>query len=164
MTTPRRFLVEKPLQAAKFILVVLVLVLGLLGFYRVVPGRQLDALLLVPVASFALAVVVAGETLVATYRVARADDPPTARLAARPTYTVVRAVEAAAAVLVVGGIVGAFAALPDEPPPGPGVIGLLFVFGGLGLLVLVASLVRTTTEYVYYRRETGREPSVGSPV
>ena len=163
MTTPRQFLVEKPLQAAKFLLVVLVLVLGLLGFYRIAPGRQLDALLLVPVASFALALVVAGETLVAAYRVARAEDPPTARLAARPAYTVVRAVEAAAAVLATGGIVGIIATLPDEPPPGPGVIGLLFVFGGLGLLVLVASLVRTTTEYVYYRRDRRGDASAGSP-
>jgi hypothetical protein len=159
----RRFFAENPLQAAKFLLVAGVLVFGLVGFFGLVPGRGFDALLLVPFASFALAVVVAGETLVAAYRVVRADSPPTARLAARPGYTVVRAVEAVAAVLVVGGIVGAFAALPDEPMPGPGAIGLLFAFVALGLLVLVASLVRTATEYVYYRRETGGEPVVGSP-
>ena len=163
MTSPRQFLVEKPLQAIKSLLVVLVLVFGLLGFSRVVPGRQLDALLLVPVAGFALALVVTGETLVAAYRVARAEDPPTARLAARPAYTVVRAVEAGAAVLAVGGIVGIITTLPDEPPPGPGAIGLLFVFGALGLLVLVASLVRTAVEYVYYRRSRTGDAGAGSP-
>ena len=65
--------------------------------------------------------------------------------------------------LVVGGIVGTLAALPDEPMPGPGAIGLLFVFAALGLLVLVASLVRTTTAYVHYRRGDGGEPAVGGP-
>jgi hypothetical protein len=160
---PRQFLAEKPLQASKFCFVVAVLAVGLVGVSGVVPGRGLDTLLLVPVASFALALVVAGETLVAAYRVARADDPPTAQLAARPGYTVVRAFEAVAAALVVGGIAGTLATLPDEPIPGPGAIGLLFAFVALGLLVLVASLVRTTTEYVYYRRESGGEPAVGSP-
>lgn len=163
MTSSRRFLAEKPLQAIKFLLVALVLAVGLVGVFGLVPGRGLDALLLVPFASFALAVVVLGETLVAAYRVARGDDPPTARLAARPAYTAVRAVEAVAAVLVVGGIVGAFAVLPDEPPPGPGAVGLLFAFVALGLLVLVASLVRTAAEYVYYRRGSGGDPTVGSP-
>lgn len=163
VTPSRRFLAEKPLQAVKFLVVVGVLAVGLIGVFGLVPGRGLEALLLAPFASFALAVVVVGETLVAAYRVARADDSPTVRLAARPGYTVVRAVEAVAAVLVVGGIVGAFAALPDDPMPGPGAIGLLFAFVALGLLVLVASLVRTTVEYVYYRRETGGEPTVGTP-
>ena len=163
MTSLRRFLVEKPLQASKLCFVVGVLAVGLAGVFGLVPDRGLDALLLVPFASFALAAVVAGETLFAVYRVVRADDPPTARLAARPGYTVVRAVEAVAAVLVMGGIVGTLAALPDEPPPGPGVIGLLFVFAGLGLLVLVASLVRTTTEYVYYRRDRRGDAGAGSP-
>lgn len=149
---------------SKFCFVVGVLAVGLVGVFGLVPGRGLDALLLVPFASFALALVVAGETLLAAYRVVRDEDTLTARLAARPAYTVVRAVEALAAVLAVGGIVGLLATLPDEPPPGPGVIGLLFVFAGLGLLVLVASLVRTTTEYVYYRRGDGGEPAVGSPV
>ena len=161
---PRRFPAEKPLQASKFLLVVGVLTVGLVGVFGLVPGRGLDALLLVPFAGFALALVVAGETLLAAYRVVRADDPPTARLAARPGYTAARAVETVAAVLTVGGIVGILAALPDEPPPGPGAIGLLFVFAGLGLLVLVASLVRTAAEYVYYRRESRGEPAVGSPV
>jgi hypothetical protein len=163
VTSSRRFLAEKPLQVSKFCFVVGVLAVGLVGFFGLVPGRGLDALLLVPFASFALAVVVAGEALLAAYRVVRADDPPTARLAARPGYTVVRAVEAVVAVLAVGGVVGTLAALPDEPMPGPGAIGLLFAFAALGLLVLVASLVRTAAEYVYYRREPGGEPAAGSP-
>lgn len=162
MPSSRQFLAEKPLQVSKFLFVVGVLTVGIFGIFGLVPGRGLDALLLVPFASFALAVVVAGETLVTAYRVARADDSPTARLAARPGYTVVRAVEAVVAVLAVGGIVGTLAVLPDEPMPGPGAIGLLFAFAALGLLVLVASLVRTTTEYVYYRRDRGGIPAAGS--
>jgi hypothetical protein len=46
--------------------------------------------------------------------------------------------------------------------PGPGAIGLLFAFAALGLLVLVASLVRTAAEYVYYRREDEGEQAVSS--
>jgi len=149
----RDFIAAKSLQACKLAVLVGTLAFGLVGFFRIVPGQQLGALLLAPFVGVVLALVVVAETLVAGYRAARADESPSAGLAARPVYTVVRALEVVAAVLAAGGIVGTVATLPDEPIPGPGAIGLLFVFAGLGLLVLVASLVRTLVEYYYYRRD-----------
>lgn len=161
----RHFLATKPLKACKLAAIVGTLAFGLAGFFRIIPGQQLAALLLVPVVGVVLALVVTAEALVAGYRAAHADEPPTARLATRPAYTVVRAVEAVVAVLAAGGIVGTVATLPDEPIPGPGAIGLLFVFVGLGLAVLATSLLRTLTEcYYYYRRDraAGR-PTTAAP-
>ena len=145
----RDFLAAKPLQACKLAAIAGVLLFGLAGFFGVIPGQQLGALLLVPAVSIALALVVIAETLVVGYRAVRAADPRADRLTVHPAYTVVRALEAAVAFLAAGGIVATIAALPDEPIPGPGAIGLLFVFVALGLLVLVTSLVRTLAAYYY---------------
>ena len=160
----RDFLAAKPLQTSKLAVIVGVLVFGLVGYFRVIPGQQLGALLLVPFVSILLALVIVGETLVASYRVARADDPLSSRLTARPAYAVVRILEAVIALLAAGGIVVAILTLPDEPMPGPGAIGLLFVFAALGLLVLVTSLGRTLVEYYYYRRNrSSGNPTTAAP-
>jgi hypothetical protein len=151
----RPFLAARPLQASKLAVVAGVLVFGTLGFVRIVPDQQLTALLAVPFAGFVLALVVLGETLVAAARAVGADGPVTQWIAARPIYAVVRAVETVAALVAVGGIVGTIAMVPDGPMAGPGAIGLLFIVGGFGLLVLVASLVRTVTEW-YLLSDTGR--------
>lgn len=141
----RTFLATRPLQAGKLAVVVGTLPFGLLGFFRLVPGQQLVGLL--------LALVVTGETLVAGYRAAPADESPTDRLTARPAYTVVRAVEAGVALLAAGGVVATVVTVPDEPVAGPGAIGLLFVVATLGLFILAATLVRVAAEYHYYRRD-----------
>lgn len=146
------FLAAKPLQAGKLAAIVGVLAFGLLGFFRIIPGEQLSAMLAAPFVSLCLALVVVAETLVAGYRAVRADDSPTTRLRARPGYAVVRAVEAPVAILATAGVVGTIMAVPDGPMAGPGAIGLLFIVVGFGLLILGASLVRTLAEYYYYRR------------
>lgn len=160
----RDFLAAKPLQACKLVAIAGVLVYGLGGFFRVVPGHQLGALLVVPFVSVALALVITAETLVAGYRVARAPDSPTARLTGRPVYAVARAAEAVVGVLAAGGIVVTLTTLLDEPIPGPGAIGLLFVLVGLGLAVLVTSLLRTLVAFHCYRRDraAGR-PTTAAP-
>jgi len=161
----RQFLAARPLQACKLAVVAGTLVFGLLGFFRLVPGQQLAALLVVPFVGLTLALVVTGETLIAGYRAARADESPTDRLTARPAYTVVRAVEAGVALLAAGGVVATVVTVPDEPLAGPGAIGLLFVVATLGLFILAATLVRVAAEYHYYRRDraAGERPvtSVG---
>lgn len=149
----RQFLVAKPLQACKLAAVLGILVFSGLGFFRILPGQQLRVLLLVAFLGPVLALVVLAETLFAGYRVARSDDPPTDRLAARPAYTAVRAVEVVVTVLAAGTFVVLIGTLPDEPMAGPGAIGLLFVGVGLGLLALVAILARTLAEYVLHRRD-----------
>lgn len=147
----RQFFAAKPLQASKLAAVLGTLVFAIVGFFRIVPDQQLAALLLVTFLGPALAIVVAAETLLAGYRAARADGPATARLNARPAYTVVRAGEAIIAVLAAGAFAAVIGTLPDEPIPAPAGVGLLLLGFGLGLLVLVASLVRTLAEYYFHR-------------
>ncbi|MFD1598620.1 hypothetical protein [Halobellus rarus] len=142
----RQFPARKPLQASKLAAVLAVLLFGTLGFFRIVPDRQLTALLAVPFVGFALALVVLGEALVAGSRLVSADAPATARIDDRPVYTTVRVIEATAALVTVVGIAGTIASVPSDPLPGPGAIGLLFVTAGFGLLALGATLARTSVE------------------
>ncbi|MFC6615293.1 hypothetical protein ACFQAS_10075 [Halopenitus salinus] len=154
----RRFLAAKPLQACKLVAVVCILAIATLGFFRILPGQQLRVLLLVAFLGPVLALVVLAEALVAGYRTLRSeDDSPTDRLAARPAYTVVRAVEVVVPLLAGGAFAVLIATLSDEPMSGPGAIGLLFVGVGLGLLALVSILVRTLAEYVLHRRNLPRQ-------
>ncbi|SEF98147.1 hypothetical protein [Halobellus limi] len=148
----RQFPARKPLQASKLAAVLAVLLFGTLGFFRLVPDRQLTALLVVPFAGFALALVVLGEVLVAGFRLVSADAPASDRIDDRPVYTTVRVIEAVAALVAVVGVAGTIASVPSDPPPGPGAIGLLFVAGGFGLLVLGATLVRTAVECYHTAR------------
>jgi hypothetical protein len=154
----RRFLAAKPLQACKLVAVVCILAVATLGFFRILPGQQLRVLLLVAFLGPVLALVVLAEALVAGYRTLRSEDDesPTDRLAARPAYTAVRAVEVVVPLLAGGAFAVLIATLPDEPMSGPGAIGLLFVGVGLGLLALVSILVRTLAEYVLHRRNLPR--------
>jgi len=142
----QQFPADRPLQASKLAAVLAVLLFGTLGVSGALPDQQLTALLLVPFAGFALALVVVGEGLFAAYRVATTDPPATTRIAARPAYAAVRVIEVVAALLAIGGIAGTIASVPEEPLPGPGAIGLLFVTVAFGLLVLGATLIRTAVE------------------
>ncbi|MFA9515824.1 hypothetical protein ACERIT_01155 [Halopenitus sp. H-Gu1] len=149
---PRQFLATKPLQACKLAVVIGTLVFAGLGFFRIVPDQQLRVLLLLAVLGPALTLVVLAETLFAGYRVVRADDSPADRLTAHPAYTAVRAGEVIITLLAAGAFVVIIGTLPDEPLPGPGAIGLLFMGVVLGLVALGAILVRTLTEYYLHRR------------
>lgn len=157
----RSFVATKPLQAAKLGAVLLTIVFAIGGFFRLfspVPSPfvdwQLTALLLVPFLSLLLVLVVTLETVVAGYRIVRADDRWIARLTARPTYTIVRGVEATIALLGTVAMYSALTTLADGPIPAPAGVGLALIFFALGLLVLVASLARTLVEYYYHRRRS----------
>jgi hypothetical protein len=153
-----QFARKKPLQALKVSSVAALLLFGIAGFVGLLPGRGLDALLLLAFFPMLLAVVVAGEALLAAYRLARADEP-TARLTARPAYTAVRAIE----VVVTVGAPGTFYILIVEiggEVAGPGAIGLLFYGIALGSLALGAVLLRTLAEYHYHRRDRASADSL----
>ncbi|TKX78622.1 hypothetical protein EXE53_20200 [Halorubrum sp. SD626R] len=153
---PRSFPLSRPLQAGKTVVTLGTLGFGGLGFARLVPDQQLTALLLVSFVGLCLALVVAVETLLAAVRVRRADEPMGDRLSADPAYTGARLLEAAVAILATVGFVAVFAVVSGGQMAGPGAVGLLFVFSGLGVTVLVTSLVRTLTEYVRHRRRGRR--------
>lgn len=146
-----RFAHDKPLQALKLGAVIAVLVFGIAVFFGLLAGRGLDGLLLLAFFPMVLAVVVAGEVLLAGFRLARTEDP-SALLAARPVYTVIRAIE----VVVTVGAPATFYVLVVRiggEVAGPGAVGLLFIGIGLGLLACGAVLVRTLAEYYYHRRD-----------
>ncbi len=145
---------SEPLQAAKLVGTVVTLVLVTARFVGLLPGQSVGSLFLVPLFALALVFVVASETLLAGYRALRSDGTLSDRLRNRPVYALVRAGEAGFAVLAAGAFVIIVWSLPDGPMAGPGAIGLLFVMVGLGLLVVVGSLVRTLTEYYYARTAT----------
>lgn len=147
-----RFVTAKPLQAGKLVGILGALGFAVVGLVGIVPDQQSRVLLLVAFLGPVLTLVILVEALVAGYRAARAPEPATDRLTARPAYTAVRTGEFLVAGLTAGTLVGSIATLPGEPVPELGAMGLLFVGVLLGLLVLVASLVRTLAEYYYHRR------------
>lgn len=155
------FVAARPLQACKLVAVLGGLGFAAIGYVQVVPALQLAALLFVPVLGFGVGLVVAVETLVACYRLARADESATARATARPVYAVVRVGEAAIAVLGIAAAVAFTASIPEGPMSGPGAFGLALVLFGIGVVVIAASLVRALTEYVYHRRTNATREDAG---
>jgi hypothetical protein len=149
---PLQFARARPLQAGKLAVVLVALLFSAGVYLGVVPLQSVTGLFVVPVLALVLAVAVAVEALSAGYRRVRDGGPLTERLADRPAYALVHGGEVAVAVLAVGAFAAVLAALPDGPMAGPGAVGLFFLMVGLGLLILGASLVRTLTEYYYYRR------------
>lgn len=148
---PLQFARDKPLQALKLGSVIALIVFAIAEIVGPLPGQGLDGLLFLAFFPMLLAAVVAGEALLAGYRLARADDP-TARLTDRPRYTAIRAFE----VVVTVGAPATFYVLIVEigaEISGPGAIGLLFIGIALGLLALGAVLLRTLAEFYYHRRD-----------
>lgn len=146
----RQFVRSKPLQALKLGSVVVLLAYGIAGSVGLLE-RGLDALLLVAFVPVLLAPVVAGEALLAAARRVRADDP-VARIAARPGYVTVRAIELVVAVVAPATFAVLIVRIGDEVA-GPGAIGLLLYGAALGAAALGAVLLRTLVEYVSYRRD-----------
>lgn len=161
-TEPPTVIYAKPLQAAKFGGILLALLLGVAGFFRIIDARaifgtsplgdgQFLALLLIPMVSLLLVVVVALETIAAGYSLVRSEASITTQLAGQGGYLLLRGIEAA---IALGGVTVIFAALPvlfaaDTPAPaGVGVMLLLMV---VGLGILVASFVRSGAELFVYR-------------
>lgn len=147
---PRKFARTKPLQAIKLGAVVVLLGLGVAGVVGLV-DRGLDALLLLAFVPMLLALVVAGEALLAAVRVARAADPG-ARFADSPVYTAVRVVEVVVAVVAPATFYVLVVTMGSEVA-GPGAIGLLLYGVALGSAALGAVLLRTLVEYYVHRRD-----------
>ncbi|GGO02103.1 hypothetical protein [Haloarcula pellucida] len=148
----RQFHRAKPLQAAKLTAIVLTLLYSTGVYLRIVPSERITTLFLVPLMALALALTVVGEALYAGYRAARTDGHLTATLTADLGYTIVRAVELGTAVAAVAGVAAVVASIPAGPMSGPGAIGLFLVLVGLGVLVLLAGLLRSLAELYRHRQ------------
>lgn len=152
----RSVLRRKPLQAAKFLGVLLALTLSVLGFLRIVggPGLLLDgqflALVLTPLVALALVALVCCETLYSAYRIARADASLREQAAGRLGYALVRGVEAAVAVCGALLIVSLYPVLTAESTPAPAGVGIMLLALAVGVFVLLASLVRSGAELLYW--------------
>ncbi|WP_255152181.1 hypothetical protein [Halorarius halobius] len=149
---PSSFVREKPLQGLKLTMIIGTLAFAVGGFVGVLPGQELTGLLLLAFFPVLLAVVVAGEALLAGYRLARADDPG-ARLTARRGYTVVRATEVVVAIAAPGLFYVLIVQIGGETS-GPGAIGLLFVGIALGVAAYGAVVLRILVEYYYHRERS----------
>ncbi|MFC7043962.1 hypothetical protein [Halonotius sp. GCM10025705] len=154
---PATFIREKPLQALKLTTVIGALVFAVASLVGIVPSRGLNGLLYLTFFPFLLAIIVGAEGLLAGYRLGRTEDP-VAQLTARRKYTAIRATE----VIVVIGTPAIFYALIVQlggEAAGPGAIGLLFIGFGLAVLAYAAVLLRTLTEFYYYRKQSASRGS-----
>jgi len=153
---------QKPLQAGKFLGILLSLVLGVAGFFRIVDVRalidhpmlgdgQFLALILIPLLSLGLVCLVFLETIVLGYRLLRSEESLADWTAGRTSYLLIRGGEAAVAVVGVAVITAALPPLFAESTPAPAGVGIMLLLMAVGLGILVASLVRSAAELFVYR-------------
>jgi len=153
---------QKPLQAGKFLGILLSLVLGVAGFFRVVDARalvdnpvlgdgQFLALILIPLLSLALVGLVFLETLVSGYRLFRSEESLGDWTAGRAGYLLIRGAEAAVALVGVAIVAAALPPLFAESTPAPAGVGIMLLLMAVGLGILVTSLVRSAAELFVYR-------------
>lgn len=152
---------HKPLQTAKFVGILLSVILGFGGFFRIINATalfgksflgdgQLLAIILLPLIGLGLACIVFLETLVTGYRSFRSADTFRKQINNRPGYILVRGVEATIAVVGVTVIVTAVPRLVADSTPSPAGVGIMLLLMVIGLGIMGASLVRTTAELVVY--------------
>lgn len=152
---------RKPLQAGKFVGILLSLVLGVGGFFRVIDPEaivgdpllgdgQFLALVLVPLIALLLVFLVFAETVVTAYRVLRSDRSIGEQISGRYGYVLIRAAEAAVAVVGVAIIATALPPLFAESTPAPAGVGIMLLLLAVGIGILFASLVRSTAELFVY--------------
>jgi ABC-type polysaccharide/polyol phosphate export permease len=149
-----QFIRDKPVQACKLITIILTGLFVTGGVFGLIPNQGLNSLFSVVYVSIGLVLVITAETLLSGFRSVGTDSSLADQFNNRPTYIVVRVIEILGAILSVGGLIFVIAMLPEGPMAGPGAIGLLFIVAGLGALLLAGSLIRTVTEFYYYRRTT----------
>lgn len=147
-----QFIRDKPVQACKLIAIVVTGLFVVGGVFGLIPNRGLDSLFLVVYLGIGLVFVITAETLLSGFRSIGTDGSLAGQFATRRMYTAVRLLEVLSAIVSVVGVIVLLATLPEGPMAGPGAIGLLFIVSGLGALILAGSLIRTVTEFYYYRR------------
>ncbi len=154
---------ENPLQAGKFVGILLALAMGVAGFFRIIDAQgllgnpllgdgQFLALITIPLVSLGLVCLVFVETLVTTYRVLRSDAAISEQITDRVGYILLRSVEAGIAVIGVIIIGTALPVLFAESTPAPAGVGAMLLLFGVGIGILLASLVRSSAELFVYGR------------
>jgi hypothetical protein len=152
---------EKPLQASKFVGILLALTLGVAGFFRIIEARRLLdgpllgdgqflALIAIPLVSLGLVCLVFVETLVTGYRILRSETAISEHVSGRGGYIVLRSVEALIALLGVTLMVTALPVLVAESTPAPAGVGVLLLLFAVGIGILFVSFVRSSVELFVY--------------
>lgn len=155
-------LTQKPLQVAKFGGILLTLLLGIAGFFRLIDATaildspllgdgQFLAIILIPLASILLICVVFLETLVTGYRLFQSDAPIMDHVNGRRGYVLLRCAEAAMAVVGVTIIGAALPTLFAESTPSPVGVGIMLLLMIVGIGILIMSFVRSSAELFVYR-------------
>lgn len=152
----------KPLQTVKFVGIVLTIITGFSGFFRLIDASVLlgDSLLadgqflvlvLIPLLSLGLVGIVSAETLISGYRILRSDEPLADQIAGRHGYVVIRGLEAVIALIGVTIVVTALPPLFAETTPAPAGVGILLLLMAVGLGILFMSFVRSGAELFVFR-------------
>lgn len=152
---------RKPLQVGKFIGILLSLVLGAAGFFRIIDARalvenpllgdgQFVSLILIPLISLVLVCLVFIETVVTGYQILRSNESLTDQFADQTGYLLIRGAEAAIALLGVAIIATALPLLIADSTPAPAGVGIMLLFMVVGVSILVMSLIRSTAELFVY--------------
>lgn len=152
---------EKPLQASKFVGILLALTFGVTSFFRIIDARRLLndpllgdgqflALVTIPLVSLGLVWLVFVETLVTGYRILRSDTAISEYISDRVGYIVLRSVEAVIALLGVTLMVSVLPLLFAESTPAPAGVGAMLLLFAVGIGILFMSLVRSSVELFVY--------------
>jgi len=152
---------EKPLQASKFVGILVALTVGVAGFFRIIDARwlldgpmlgdgQFLALIVIPLVSLGLVCLVFVETLVTGYRILRSGTAIPEHVSGRGEYIVLRSAEALIALLGVTLMVTALPVLFAESTPAPAGVGVMLLLFAVGIGILFVSLVRSSVELFVY--------------
>lgn len=159
---------RKPVQAGKFVAILLSIVLGVGGFFRIIDvtaliddpllgDGQFLALVLLPLVSLGLVLLVFAETLVTGYHVIRSDESLTEQMAGRVGYVLLRGAEAGVALVGVTIMITALPLLFTESTPAPAGVGIMLLLMAVGLTILFTSFVRSSAELFVYSRGAGAD-------
>lgn len=149
--------VGKPVQAGKFIGIILAFIFAFAGFFRFINftsivgdprlgDGQLLVLLVLPLLSLGLVVVVFLETLRDGYRLLRRDTSLSEWVSGRWGYVVIRGAESAIALIGVGIMVAVVPVLFAANTPSPIGVGVMLLLGLVAVFILLASFVRSAVE------------------
>lgn len=152
-----------PLQVGKFIAVTLTLVLGAVGFFRLLDAgavlgnspladSQFLTLILLPLSSLVLVCVVVLETVVAVSRAFTSERSLGEQATERPGYLVVRGLEAGVAVAGLGLMLLLVPVLFADTTTAPAGVGALLGLLVVGVGIQLVSFARSLAELIYFGR------------